>query len=144
MISSDEPSSTQVAAYEALAEKAYAEMYDSHSPTASYSDFKYYFAQAIVAAERAGMDAEAKRLSQRLDHCIQVYRSQFSGLGLGLGKLPTWNFRCPNCSAKLVVIHTKKPYESGEQANCPHCAIVLPSRNAEELLQYHLVETPHP
>jgi len=68
----------QVAKYEALAEKAYADMYDSRSPAACYSDLKDFFAQAIGAAERLGMLEDAERLSKRLDHCRQVYRRQFS------------------------------------------------------------------
>jgi hypothetical protein len=78
MPSSDEASLKEIAEYEALAEKAYGEMYDSRSPAACYSDLKDYFAQAISAAERFGLNAEAKRLSKRLDHCKQVYRNQFS------------------------------------------------------------------
>jgi hypothetical protein len=67
-----------VARFEALAERAYTEMYDSRSPAACYSTLKDYFAMAIGAAERAGLHDEAKRLSERLDHCKKVYRSQFS------------------------------------------------------------------
>jgi hypothetical protein len=79
MPSSDAPSLKEISEYEALAEKAYDEMYDSRSPAACYSDLKDYFAQAIGAAERFGLVEEAKRLSARLDHCKQVYRSQFAG-----------------------------------------------------------------
>jgi diphthamide biosynthesis methyltransferase len=67
-----------VAEYEALAERAYDDMYDSRSPAACYSDLKDYFGQAIAAARRAGLDEEAARLMARLDHCKQVYRKQFS------------------------------------------------------------------
>ena len=41
----------QMAEYEALAEKAYLEMYDSRSPRVCYCDLKGYFADAIGAAE---------------------------------------------------------------------------------------------
>jgi hypothetical protein len=68
----DEAERQQVAEYEALAEKAYGDMYDSRSPAACYSDIKDYFAQAIAAARRAGLDEEAARLMTRLDHCKQV------------------------------------------------------------------------
>ncbi len=78
MAASDEDSRKEVAKYEALAEAAYDEMYDSRSPAARYSDLKDYFAMAIGAAERAGLHEEAKRLNARLDHCRNVYRSQFS------------------------------------------------------------------
>ena len=68
----------EIAEYEALAENAYAEMYDSRSPAACYNDLKSYFAQAIGTAERFGLDMEAKRLNKRFNHCRQVYRNQFS------------------------------------------------------------------
>ena len=54
-------------------------MYDARSPATCYSDLKDYFAMAIGAAERAGLHDDAKRLSARLDHCKNVYRSQFAG-----------------------------------------------------------------
>ena len=79
MAASDVESRKEVAKYEALAEAAYDEMYDSRSPAARYSDLKDYFAMAIGAAERTGLHDEAKRLSARLEHCKNVYRSQFSG-----------------------------------------------------------------
>jgi hypothetical protein len=79
MVSSEEDSRKEVAKYEALAETAYNEMYDARSPAACYSDLKDYFAMAIGAAERAGLHDEAKRLNARLDHCQEIYRSQFSG-----------------------------------------------------------------
>jgi hypothetical protein len=74
----DETPLAQLAEYEALAEKAYDDMYDSRSPAACYSDLKDYFASAIEAAEQAGLQADAERLTKRLDHCRQVYRKQFS------------------------------------------------------------------
>ena len=78
MASSDEDGRKEVAKYEALAETAYNDMYNARSPAARYSDLKDYFAIAIGLAERAGLHDEAKRLSARLDHCKNVYRSQFS------------------------------------------------------------------
>jgi hypothetical protein len=74
----DEPSREDVARYEALAEAAYEEMYETRSPTGPYSDLKDFFALAISAAERTGLHDEAKRLKERLEHCKQVYRHQFS------------------------------------------------------------------
>jgi hypothetical protein len=79
MAPSDEDNRKEIAKYEALAEAAYDKMYDARSPAACYSDFKDFFAMAIGAAERAGLHDEAKRLSARLDHCKEVYRSQFAG-----------------------------------------------------------------
>jgi len=79
MASSAEDNRKEVAKYEALAEAAYNEMYDARAPAACYSDLKDHFAMAIGAAERAGLHDEAKRLSARLEHCKDVYRSQFAG-----------------------------------------------------------------
>jgi hypothetical protein len=79
MPSPDEINRREIAKYEALAEKAYSEMYDSRTPAACCNDLKDYFASAIGAAERPGLHGEAKRLSERLDHCRQVYRNQFAG-----------------------------------------------------------------
>jgi AAA family ATP:ADP antiporter len=66
-----------IARLEALAEKAYDDMYETRYPTGLYSDMKDCFIDAIGIAERAGLDAEAKRLTARLEHCRAVYRSQF-------------------------------------------------------------------
>jgi hypothetical protein len=63
--------------FETLAEKAYGDMYEARSPLGHYCEAKDYFVDAIAAAERAGLPAEAKRLRDRLMSCIQVYRSQF-------------------------------------------------------------------
>ena len=68
----------QIAACEALAEKAYDAMHDSRYSAGEYSDLKDYFAEAIGLARRAGLTAEVERLSKRLEHCKAVYRSQFS------------------------------------------------------------------
>ena len=67
----------QIATCEALAEKAYDQMYDSRYPRGEYSDLKDYFAEAIGLAQRAGLTAEVDRLSKRLEHCKAVYRKQF-------------------------------------------------------------------
>ena len=79
MTASDEDSRKEVAKFEALAETAYNDMYDSRSPAGCYSDLKDFFAMAIGLAERAGLHDDAKRLSARLDHCKKVYHSQFAG-----------------------------------------------------------------
>jgi hypothetical protein len=73
-----EEASAQVARLEALAEKAYDDMYETRYPTGCYADLKDCFSDAIGLAERAGLAEEAARLRKRLDHCKQVYRSQFS------------------------------------------------------------------
>jgi hypothetical protein len=71
--------------FEALGEKAYAQMYEIFTehgtytnPAACWSDCKDWFAAAIGSAERTGLGAEASRLRTRLDHIRKVYRSQFS------------------------------------------------------------------
>lgn len=68
----------QIAECEALAERAYDEMYDSRYPAGCYADLKDYFSAAISAASQAGLTDEAARLEKRLDHCKQVYRRQFA------------------------------------------------------------------
>lgn len=73
----DETDRREVAEYEALAERAYDEMYDSRSPAACYSDLKDHCSQAIADANRAGLHSEAERLIKRLDHCKQVYAASF-------------------------------------------------------------------
>ena len=78
MTAGDDSGKEDVAKYEALAEAAYNDMYDSRSPAGCYSDLKDFFAMAIGAAERAGLHDDAERLKVRLEHCKQVYRSQFS------------------------------------------------------------------
>jgi hypothetical protein len=68
----------RMAELEALAEKAYDEMYETRFPAGCYADMKEYFAAAISIAEHAGWPDEAARLTRRLEHCRQVYRKQFS------------------------------------------------------------------
>jgi hypothetical protein len=79
MSDSSEQALAAVARLEALAEKAYDDMYETRYPAGLYADMKDCFAEAIGIAERAGLHAEAKRLAARLAHCRAVYRSQFSG-----------------------------------------------------------------
>jgi hypothetical protein len=75
----DDTGREEVARLEALAEAAYDEMYETRSPAGPYSELKECFALAIAAAERAGLHDDAERLTKRLEHCKNVYRSQFSG-----------------------------------------------------------------
>jgi hypothetical protein len=69
----------RMAELEALAEKAYDEMYETSSPTGLFGEVKEFFALAIGAAECAGRPDEAVRLTKRLDHCREVYRKHFCG-----------------------------------------------------------------
>lgn len=65
---------------EALAEKAYDQMYDATSSsdaTARYSDAKEALYDAIGLARRLGRDDDVERLEKRLDHIKAVFRSQF-------------------------------------------------------------------
>ena len=50
--------------------------YTNHS--VCWSECKDWFAAAIGAAEREGLDVEASRLLARFVHIRNVYRSQFS------------------------------------------------------------------
>jgi hypothetical protein len=67
----------RMAELEALAEKAYDEMYATSHPTGLFGDVKDFFALAIDAAVGAGRPDEAARLTKRLDHCREVYRKHF-------------------------------------------------------------------
>jgi hypothetical protein len=78
MASPEEDARRQMAEFEASAEKAYDDLYDSRSPAGCYSDLKDHFAAAIGIATRAGLAEDVARLTRRLEHCKQVYRSQFS------------------------------------------------------------------
>ena len=74
----NEDTRQRIAELEALAEKAYDEMYETRFPMGCFADLKDYFSEAIGTAERAGLLDEANRLRQRLEHCRHVYRKQFS------------------------------------------------------------------
>jgi hypothetical protein len=79
MTETREEALARIAQLEALAEKYYDDMYETRYSGGLYADMKDCFTEAIGIAERAGLDAEAKRLTARLEHCRAVYRSQFSG-----------------------------------------------------------------
>jgi hypothetical protein len=69
----------KMAEFEALAEKAYDEMYETRFPAGLYGEMKDFFASAIGAAGRAGRPDEVAPLTRRLAHCREVYRKQFAG-----------------------------------------------------------------
>jgi hypothetical protein len=77
-VSADDDVVKRIAALEALAEQAYADMYETRYPAGCYADLKDYFSEAISTAQQAGLDEEVTRLNKRLDHCKEVYRKQFS------------------------------------------------------------------
>jgi hypothetical protein len=67
---------------EALAERAYAAMYDVpplRSPKDDYDNACVYFQRAIDEARRLGLASEGARLTQRREHIRAVYDSQFRG-----------------------------------------------------------------
>ena len=71
----------QLERLKALRERAYDDLYEAHSPsdaTASYSDAKECFYDAISLANKLGLTDEAETLSKRLAHIKAVFRSQFS------------------------------------------------------------------
>jgi hypothetical protein len=66
---------------EAAGEQDYDDLYQARSDydaTVCYSGAKEAFYDAISIAHQLGMEDEAERLSQRLDHIKAVFRSQFS------------------------------------------------------------------
>jgi hypothetical protein len=68
---------------EHLAEAAYASMYDAgpRGVKDCYDDARSHFTRAIDAARAAGLDADAQRLSLRLEHVKKVYNNQFRYVG---------------------------------------------------------------
>ncbi|HEY7990335.1 MAG TPA: hypothetical protein VID77_03010 [Stellaceae bacterium] len=69
--------------FEALAEAAYAAMYDARprAVKALYENTCSHFAAAIDMAKRAGRDDDAARLTARRAHVMTVYDRQFRGVG---------------------------------------------------------------
>jgi hypothetical protein len=68
-------------ALEAAGEQDYDDLYRARSDydaTVCYSGAKEAFYDAISVARQLGMEDEAVRLSERLDHIKAVFRSQFS------------------------------------------------------------------
>ena len=68
-------------ALEALAERAYDEMYETHNQSAAaacYSEAKECFREAIAVAQRIGALDDVARLEARLAHVKAVFRSQFT------------------------------------------------------------------
>jgi hypothetical protein len=70
---------------ERLAEAAYDAMYDAKPQRAKdyYEDACSYFAKAIDAAKRGGLEDEVTRLTRRRDHVAAVFDHQFRGVGRG-------------------------------------------------------------
>jgi hypothetical protein len=68
---------------EKLAEAAYDAMYEAipHMVKDCFEDARGYLTEAISIAKRAGIEDEATRLTARRDHIINVYDSQFRGIG---------------------------------------------------------------
>jgi hypothetical protein len=75
---SDQPNNPQLQEFEAMAEAAYDEMYDSRSPTGCYSRAKEALYSAIELADQLGRKKDVERLQKRLHHIKDVFRHQFS------------------------------------------------------------------
>jgi hypothetical protein len=67
----------EIARFEALAEEAYAGMYDAHRPKEHAEDALLNMQRAIDAAAALGLKDEAQRLTERRDHIQSVYNHQF-------------------------------------------------------------------
>src|SRR4051812_45099775 len=50
------------------------------------------------------------------------------------------NFKCPNCTAKLLIVRINVSRKRVERATCPHCIFALEPRDGNDLLSYRLVE----
>ena len=72
-----------IAEFEQQAEMAYAAMYDMapHGVEDCFDDARAHFANAIDAAQQAGLAQAATRLVNRLKHVEEVYKSQFRNVG---------------------------------------------------------------
>ena len=72
-----------IAELERMAEGSYSAMYEarSHNVKDHYDDAQLYFSRAIEAAQQAGLAGEVVRLTNRRDHIIAVYKSQFRRVG---------------------------------------------------------------
>jgi len=72
-----------MARYEALAEKAYGEMYDAppHNVKDFYEDACLCLNHAIMIAKELGLNDEMERLQKRSGHIDAVYNSQFRYVG---------------------------------------------------------------
>jgi hypothetical protein len=68
---------------EKLAEAAYDAMYEARPYMVKdcFDDARGYLTKAIGIAKRAGLDDEVTRLTARRDHIVDVYNSQFRGIG---------------------------------------------------------------
>jgi hypothetical protein len=72
-----------IAELERMAEGSYSAMYEArpHNVKDHYDDAQLYFSWAIEAAQQGGLADEVTRLTNRRDHIIAVYNSQFRGVG---------------------------------------------------------------
>ena len=73
----------EIQQFEQLAEAAYAAMYEAMPAMAKacHEDACSHLAQAIAAAERAGLEKEVARLAARRDQISEIYNRQFRGIG---------------------------------------------------------------
>jgi hypothetical protein len=61
----------------ALAESEYGKMYDPLRATGAYSGAKDAFIDAMALARKLGLEDEARKLGERLEHVKAVFRKQF-------------------------------------------------------------------
>ena len=73
--------SKEIARLEALAEEAYAGMYDAHRPKEHAEDALTNLQRAIDLAKAHGLRDDVTRLSERYDHIKAVYDHQFRWIG---------------------------------------------------------------
>ena len=59
-----------------------------------------------------------------------------------MATMPHHNFVCRECDAKLLAKRIRSPFRPRERATCPHCNEIVPARDADDLIQYELVERP--
>ena len=69
----------EIARFEALAEEAYSEMYDTrdHNVRDCFDDALYNLQRAIEIAQMRGLTEDIARLKKRRDHIQSVYNNQF-------------------------------------------------------------------
>jgi hypothetical protein len=79
----EQDSTVEIEKHEKRAEAAYDAMYEArpHNVKDCFDDAHGYLTEAIAIAKRAGLDDEVTRLTARRDHIVNVYISQFRGIG---------------------------------------------------------------
>ena len=71
----------EIARFEALAEEAYAGLYDAHRPKEHAEDALTNLQRAIDLAKAQGLGDDVTRLTERYGHIKSVYDHQFRWIG---------------------------------------------------------------